>query len=404
MIDNATRRFIDGHRQCDVHQLALQARNHGEVDMAVAVEQIAGWQKARAKIPSWAACDDIVYPPHLSMEQCSSEQTARYKQRLCQRLLGEYINGKNMSMADLTGGFGVDFAFLCTLFEKGIYIERQTRLCDCARHNFNALGLHQAEVVEGEGDRILDVLTHQQLIYVDPARRDGHGGRTFAIADCTPDVLQMLGTLLQKTDILMLKLSPMLDWHHTVDSLNSVVADSVREIHIVASGNECKELLMVLSALPSEKPVALYCADDDRITAFPLTAQPPLPVIDNHLQLEGRYLYEPCAAIMKSGCFAALASQYGVAALDPNSHLFVSNTPVGQFPGRSFVIQAATTMNKRMLKQHLNGIHQANITVRNFPVSVAELRKRLRLNDGGDLYIFATTIQRQHLLLICRKA
>ena len=149
MIDPATRLFIDGHRLCDIHQLALQARSHGEVDMAVAVEQIAGWQKARTKLPSWAARDGIVYPSHLSLEQCSSEQTARYKQRLCQRLLHDYAEGRHASMTDLTGGFGVDFAWLCTLFDKGVYVETQEKLCACARHNFEVLGLTQAEVVEG---------------------------------------------------------------------------------------------------------------------------------------------------------------------------------------------------------------------------------------------------------------
>ena len=403
MIDTATQAFIDGHRQCDVRQLALQARSHGDVDMAVAVSQIAGWQKARNKIPSWATCDGIVYPPHLSMEQCSSEQTARYKQRLCQRLLQEMTEGRHTSMADLTGGFGVDFAFLCPLFDKGVYIEQQKALCDCARHNFHALGIHQAEVVEGDGTTLLHSLPHQQLIFVDPARRDHHGGRTFAIADCTPDVLLLLSTLLQKADIVMLKLSPMLDWHHTLESLEGVYTNSVREMHIVATGNECKELLVVLSAIPSESPLKLFCADDDQVVAFSPTPSQSLPIVDDQMPLEGKYLYEPGAAVMKSGCFSALAHRYGITALHANSHLFVSEKPIMDFPGRQFVVRATTTMNKRQLRQQLAGLHQANITVRNFPMTVAELRKRLKLADGGDTYIFATTTLQQHLLLVCEK-
>lgn len=404
MIDNATRQFIDGHRQCDIHQLALQARSHGDVDMAVAVEQIAGWQKARTKIPSWAAHKDIVYPAHLSLEQCSSEQTAGYKQRLCRRLLHDFAGGRHESMADLTGGFGVDFAWLCSLFDKGIYVERQERLCACARHNFEVLGLTQAEVVEGDGQTVLDSLPHQQLIFVDPARRDSHGGRTFAIDDCTPDVLQLLSTLLLKADIVMLKLSPMLDWHHTAASLNHVCADSVREIHVVATGNECKELLVVLSARASDLPITIHCTNDDHTFVFTDTPAPPLPLVDNNIPLKKKHLFEPNAAVMKAGCFSVLAQHFGVTALDPNSHLFVSDTPIKDFPGRQFIIQAVSTMNKRMVRQHLAGIQKANITVRNFPISVAELRKRLRLTDGGDTYIFATTIGKEHLLIITEKA
>ena len=306
-------------------------------------------------------------------------------------------------MADLTGGFGVDFAFLCPLFDKGIYIEQLKALCDCARHNFHALGLHQAEVVEGDGTTLFHSLPHQQLIFVDPARRDHHGGRTFAIADCTPDVLQLLSTLLQKADIVMLKLSPMLDWHHTFESLEGVYPHSVREIHIVATGNECKELLVVLSAISSENPLSLICADDDQVVAFSPTPSQPLPIVDDQLPLEGKYLYEPGAAVMKSGCFSALAHRYGVMALHPNSHLFVSEKPIADFPGRQFVVSSTTTMNKRQLRQQFAELKQANITVRNFPMTVAELRKRLRLADGGSTYIFATTTQQQHLLLVCEK-
>ena len=404
MIDPATRLFIDGHRQCDIHQLALQARSHGEVDMAVAVEQIAGWQKARTKLPSWAARDGIVYPTHLSLEQCSSEQTARYKQQLCQRLLHDYAGGRHASMTDLTGGFGVDFAWLCTQFDKGVYVETQEKLCACARHNFHVLGLTQAEVVEGDGQDILDSLPHQQLIFVDPARRDSHGARTYAITDCTPDVLQMLSTLLQKADIVMLKLSPMLDWHHTATSLNEVCHGCVREIHIVATGHECKELLVVLTATASDVPINIHCVNDDNTIVFSDVPTPALSLVDSTASLERKYLYEPHAAVMKAGCFATLAHDFGVTALDSNSHLFVSDELIRDFPGRQFVIRAVSTMNKRILRQQLSGIEKANITVRNFPLSVAELRKRLHLSDGGDTYIFATTMGKNHLLFICEKA
>ena len=403
MIDPATRQFIDGHRQCDIHQLALQSRNHGDVDMAVAVEQIAGWQKARTKIPSWAAATDIVYPAHLSMEQCSSEQTARYKQQVCRRLLNDYAEGHHESMTDLTGGFGVDFAALCSLFDKGIYIEQEANLCACARHNFKVLGLKQAIVKEDDCQEVLDALPHQELIYADPARRDLHGSRTFAIGDCTPDVLKLLVALLQKADILMLKLSPMLDWHHTLASLNGICPGSVREIHIVAVGNDCKELLVVLTSHTSDNPITIYCVNDEHTTIFKDIPSPSLPIINDITTLKGKHLYEPHAAVMKAGCFAALAHDFGVTALGQNSHLFVSDKNILDFPGRRFLIRAVSTMNKHMLRQNLDGMKKANITVRNFPMSVADLRKRLRLADGGDCYIFATTIGKEHLLIICER-
>ena len=394
MIDNATRQFIDGHRQCDIHQLALQARSHGDVDMAVAVEQIAGWQKARTKIPSWASHDDIVYPAHLSLEQCSSEQTAGYKQRLCRRLLHDFAEGRHESMADLTGGFGVDFAWLCSLFDKGIYVERQERLCACARHNFEVLGLTQAEVVEDDGQTVLDSLPHQQLIFVDPARRDSHGGRTFAIDDCTPDVLQLLSTLLQKADIVMLKLSPMLDWRKAVGDLNNV-----NEVHIVSVDNECKELLLILSKMST--PLRIFCVNNDEVFEYsleePVDHISPIP----HTPL---YLFEPNASIMKAGCFELVEQRFEVAQLDRNSHLFVSDTEKNSFPGRQFIIERRTSMNKRELKEALGDIDKANLAVRNFPMTVAELRKRLKLKEGGDVYIFATTVANEgHQLFVCRK-
>lgn len=383
-MNQATIDFIREHAEADVRQLALQGTRNPEVDLAFALEQIAGRQKARTKLPTWAAIDDLVYPPHLSMEQCSSEQTAKYK---------ALIAGKGALIVDLTAGFGVDMAFMSQGFQKAIHVERQASLCTISSQNFNLLGLNHIEVVCADGVDYLHQLNHADLIFLDPARRDHHGARTYGIADCTPNVMELRDELLEKADRVMLKLSPMLDWRKAVEDLGHV-----NEVHIVSVDNECKELLLVLSK--EEKPLKLFCVNNDHVFEANATFHESSPII----RQPSSFLFEPNASIMKAGCFAALEQRFGIQQLDKNSHLFVSDTDVSDFPGRRFIIEKTTSMNKRELKAALDGIDRANITVRNFPMSVAELRKRLKLKDGSDLYLFATTIaDNQHQLFLCRK-
>ena len=391
-MNQATIDFIHIHAEADVRQLALQGTKNPEVDLSFALEQIAGRQKAKTKLPSWAAVDGIVYPPHLSMEQCSSEQTARYK---------ALIAGKGALIVDLTAGFGVDMAFMSQGFQKAIYVERQAPLCAISSDNYKLLGLNHIEVICADGIDYLHQLEHADLIFLDPARRDDHGARTYGIADCTPNVLELRDELLKKADRVMLKLSPMLDWRKAVEDLGHV-----NEVHIVSVDNECKELLLILSK--EEKPLKLFCVNNDQVfegdqgdwlnkrsiaeirVPDPLSSQ--------------AYLFEPNASIMKAGCFTLLEQRFNVSQLDKNSHLFVSDHDISDFPGRRFTIEKTTSMNKRELKTALAGIDRANITVRNFPLSVAELRKRLKLKDGGNLYLFATTLaDGQHQLFLCRK-
>lgn len=384
MKSEATAVFIRKFADADVRQLALQGAKYSEVDLPYALDQIAGRQTARQKLPSWAATEGIVYPPHLSMEQCSSEQTARYKAHLV---------GSGASVVDLTGGFGVDFSFLARGFSRAVYVERQARLCDIARENFLLLGLTQAEVVCGDSTDYLQTMAPADVIYIDPARRDSHGGRTYGISDCTPDVSALRDLLLAKARRVLIKLSPMLDWRKAVADLGE---QYVREVHIVSVGNECKELLLLCY---SGNGLRLFCVNDDNV--FEATAKSALAPRIAH---SFNYLYEPNASIMKAGCFTEVAQRFGVAQVAQNSHLFTSAEPVEDFPGRSFQIEAVTSMNKRELKQHLQGLTQANITVRNFPLSVAELRRRLKLGEGGDVYIFATTLEdKSHVLLITRR-
>ena len=433
-----TAEFIQEYREKDTRQLALQSARFPDVDMPYALDQIKGWQTARRKLSTWAACDGIVYPPHLSMEQCSSEPTAQYKLNLAMEWARRVDHAS--SMTDLTGGFGVDFSFTSCAFASATYVERNAQLCHMVEHNLPLLGIDNAKVVCADAVDYLSTLDMQTMIFLDPARRDQHGAKTVMLADCTPDVVQLLPQLLKKSRFTMLKLSPMLDWHKAVEDLHGMV----REVHIVSVGGECKELLLVLSE-EIESELKVFCADLEAgggsgeaglsggssssscsslssEPSFPRTPSSPStpslsaslfvyapgsssPAPNSKLKTQNsKFLHEPNASIMKAGCFDELAATYGVSPVSRNSHLFLSAEPVDGFPGRSFSIERVTTLNKRELRQALAGIEKANIATRNFPLSVAELRKRLKLKDGGDVYIFATTTaEDEHLLLISHK-
>ena len=397
-----TAEFIREYRERDIRQLALQANRFPDVDMPYALDQIQGWQIARRKLPKWAACDGVIFPPHLSMEQCSSEPTAQYKLNLATEW-AERV-GHASSMTDLTGGFGVDFSFTSCAFAAATYVERNEQLCHIVEHNLPLLGLNNATVVCADAVEYLSTVEPQTMLFLDPARRDEHGAKTVMLADCTPDVVQLLPKLLEKSRFTMLKLSPMLDWHKAVDDLQG----TVREVHIVSVGGECKELLLVLSTVV-ESELKVYCADlstaSDTSSLFVYTPGSSAPVANSKLKTQNsKFVHEPNASIMKAGCFDELAAAYGVSPVSRNSHLFLSDEPVEDFPGRSFVVERVTTMNKGELRKALVGIEKANIATRNFPLTVAELRKRLKIKDGGDVYIFATTTaEGEHLLLISRK-
>lgn len=397
-----TAEFIREYRERDIRQLALQANRFPDVDMPYALDQIQGWQIARRKLPKWAACDGVIFPPHLSMEQCSSEPTAQYKLNLAMEW-AERV-GHASSMTDLTGGFGVDFSFTSCAFAAATYVERNEQLCHIVEHNLPLLGLNNATVVCADAVEYLSTVEPQTMLFLDPARRDEHGAKTVMLADCTPDVVQLLPKLLEKSRFTMLKLSPMLDWHKAVDDLQG----TVREVHIVSVGGECKELLLVLSKVV-ESELKVYCADlstaSDTSSLFVYTPGSSAPVSNSKLKTQNsKFLHEPNASIMKAGCFDELAAAYGVSPVSRNSHLFLSDEPIEDFPGRSFVVERVTTMNKGELRKALVGIEKANIATRNFPLTVAELRKRLKIKDGGDVYIFATTTaEGEHLLLISRK-
>ena len=396
-MNEATIQFVRDHREDDVRTLALQTRRDDTIDLPWALDQIQGWQTARRKLPSWAAIDGIIYPPHLSMEQCSSEQTAIYKCGIIERLPKECRE----TLVDLTGGFGVDFAFMARSAKHAVYVERQEHLCETARHNFELLGLDHARVIHDEAESVLtDLGTHpaSTLLYLDPARRDSNSSRTYAIADCTPNVLELKGQLLEAAHHVLIKLSPMLDWHKAVNDLGEHVA----EVHIVSVANECKELLILMSTDHQGEPT-VHCVNDEQSVIFMESEVNGNPAIANGDD-SAAYLYEPNASLMKAGCFGLLTQHYPVKALAADSHLFVSNEDLKDFPGRRFAVTAVTTMNKKELATALKGITQANVATRNFPMSAQQLRQRLHLRDGGDTYIFVTTTSEgQRLLYICKR-
>ena len=495
IMNQATLDFIRQHQDDDVRQLAFLGSKYPEVDMPFALDQIRGRKMARVKLPRWASIDGIIYPPHISMEQCSSEQTALYKAELAARLLGlspsssengeekekESENASNLHLSeicefagkgavdsefakneatckkqqilteleenvneikeephegdfseetgfvDLTGGFGVDFSYIASrLGVKSMYVERQAHLCEAAKENFGRLGLKNAIVKNGDGIEVLHSfaskkeaaasdslgITEDQsqsllktnlglkLIFIDPARRDDAGNKVVSLKDCTPDVTLLQEEMLSKADYVIIKLSPMLDWHRAVSELSCV-----QEVHIISVNNECKELLLVLSARNMGN-LRIYCVNDAQsFVCDELDMESSSVKIAPSTLEEMQYLYEPNASLMKAGCFGVLSERYDARMLSKNSHLFVSREPIAVFPGRSFRIIAVSSFNKKELKRHLSGITKANIATRNFPLSVAELRKRLKLKDGGETYIFATTLSDEsHVLMITEKA
>ena len=443
-INEKTWQFVREHADEDVRKVALLGTRDPEVDLQMALQQIAGIQTARKKLPSWAKVEGIIYPPHLNMEQCSSERTAKYKGGLIRSLSPKgdrcSMMGDAVRFVDLTGGFGVDFYWMAKAFthhpspttHRLIYLEQNETLCAIAESNFRLLGL-DCSVCCCDTTTYLADMPHADLVYMDPARRNEHGGRTYGIEDCTPNVLELLPQLMAKTDRLMLKLSPMLDWRKAVDDIQKPKANSqqpiasVIEIHIVSVDNECKELLLVISKNPVDK-LRMVCVnfnkDKEQLFEtsdggeFPCTTQTRdgSMGIGNHTShlssLTSPFLYEPNASIMKAGCFAEVEKQFPIWQISANSHLFLSSVEIADFPGRKFQILAISSMNKQEIKckfreiinQKLTSMESANIAVRNFPMTVDQLRKKLKLKDGGDTYIFATTLASgEHKILICRK-
>lgn len=386
MIDEHTRTFIREHAGDDVRQLALQAARYPQVDMRVAVTQIEGRRLATAKLPEWAAVDDIIYPVRLSMEQCSSETTARYKASL--------VDGSKL--ADLTGGFGIDCSYMAKNFEDTTYIERNDVLCHIAKHNFALLGL-PIKVINGNSLEVLATLPQQDWILIDPARRDESGNKVVALNDCDPDVCRIEHTLLQKATMVMVKCSPMLDISLALSQLTSV-----SEVHAVSVNNECKELLFILNGNVNDT-VSIHTMNFQGgcTQAFDFMIEEEQEAHCSYTATIGRYLYEPNSSMMKVGCFRLPTQRYNLMKLHPNTHLYTADILIPNFPGRVFEVKSIDGFGKNELKRISSGLKRANIAVRNFPDRPETLRKRLKLTDGGDTYLFATTLYNGKKAIIC---
>lgn len=380
-------------RKENISRLALRLAGHP--DATFLLRQVEGWQRLSVKVPSWAAVEELHYPHRLALEQCSGEAAASYKAALVKRL----FPGGAEAMADLTGGLGVDFSFVAPHFKHAAYVERQEELCALAVHNFPLLGVHHAAVHNMDGIEYLRQMPPVDLLFLDPARRDAAGRKTVLLEDCEPNVVEILPLLLEKSKVCILKLSTMLDLHQALASLQCVA-----EVHIFAERGECKDLLLMLQkgCNNSQTPPVIYCADDALRFAF--TADEEANAAPSYTATLGEYLYEPSAAILKAGAFKRLAECFDLKKLHPNSHLYTSDALHTDFPGRVFAVERTCGFGKRELKAFCADTAQANLTVRNFPATVADLRKRLKLREGGSAYWFATTLaDESHCLIACRK-
>jgi len=379
MPNDATNRFIKTHRHDDVRKLALQSHADSDVDISFALTQIESRRLAATKIPSWEQRDDLIFPPRLALEQCSSEDTARYKATL---LSGD-------TFADLTGGFGVDFAFIAPNFKKAFYIEQQKDLCKIAQHNWKTLGLDSASVENSDCVEYLKKMTLVDAVFIDPARRSASGKKTVAIENAEPNILEIQDLLLEKTSTVLIKLSPMLDITQSLNKLKQVA-----EVHIVGVDNECKELLFVLKRQQTQEP-QIYCVNintkgkTEKIS-FHYSEEKNCPI--EYISKIEEYLYEPNVTLLKAGLFKSLTQMYPVQKLHPDSHLYTSQELVSDFPGRIFKVDSFSSLNKKELKHFLKDITKANLTVRNFPSGAEELKKKLRIVDGGEVFLFATTL------------
>ena len=388
MIDPQTAAFIREHIHDDVHTLSLQAARYPQVDMRMAATQIEGRRIAATKLPAWAAVDGVIYPVRLSMEQCSSEVTARYKASLVQ----------GHKIADLTGGFGIDCSYLSDRFERTTYIERNEELCRIARHNFTLMGL-DIRVINGNSTEILPSLPHQDWIFIDPARRDGAGKKVVALSDCEPDVCQLEELLLEKATQVMIKCSPMLDITLAMHQLRSV-----SEVHVVSVSGECKELLLILSSDTHKPRITTVNFQGKHVQTFAYMPEEEQEASCSYTATLERYLYEPNSSMMKAGCFRLPALRYGFHKLHRNTHLYTSDSLVPDFPGRVFEVKNIDGFGKNELKRLSSKLKKANIAVRNFPERADTLRKRLKMADGGDIYLFATTLADEKRVIVqCEK-
>jgi len=390
MVNDPTHQYIISHATDDVAHLALHPSKDPQVDMPMALQQIAGRQKAKEKLSEWYENPDILYPKKVSMEQCSSSQTADYKASL--------VTGS--SFADLSGGYGVDTIALAQKFEKGYYVEPQEELCELFQHNSKAFGINHITVINKTLEESFDQLEKVDVMYVDPSRRDVHGRRVVALEDCVPNLLEWKERLLEKCNTLMVKLSPMIDLHQILRQLPEVSA-----VHVVAVEGECKEVVCLLNekTVTEVHTVAIDLHNNNN-TLFNTTLQTERSAPLSIATEMGTYLYEPNAAVMKAGIFNSISQRFNVQKLEKNTNLFTSNEMREDFPGRIFRIEAVHEFHPRKTAKELSHLESASIAVRNFPLSAEELRKTLKIKDGNAWFLFGCKVwDGRKVVVMCSK-
>ncbi|MBR6438657.1 MAG: SAM-dependent methyltransferase [Bacteroidales bacterium] len=387
-MNTVTRDFVEKHLKDDVRQLALQ-KFPDDVDKMLVLNQIEARQLLLKKVPSWASNPDLLFPKHLSIEQCSSELTAKYKASI--------ISGGD-TFVDLTGGLGIDSFFLSEKFKTSYYVENQKELCDLAEHNFDVLG-RKINVVNSDAETFLSNNQNFDLIFIDPGRRDIYNRKMVSLHDCSPDVVDLQNILLKNSKNILIKASPMLDISLITNELQNI-----SEIHIVSVKNECKEILIKIEP-EFEGEIKYFCVnftgnDLKSSQSFEFSETSESSAISSFAPTIKRYLYEPNASLMKSGAFKLISQRFGIEKLHVNSHLYTSDNLVSDFPGRIFEVVGFAPFNKKIKKELLNDITEASVATRNFPLSANELRKILNLKESDKNFVFGTTLMGEKKVVI----
>ncbi len=387
LLKSEVQKFINESLEVNFSKIALLKNPFPEISWTEILTQIASKAKAKTKLPTWFNTNNILYPSKISIEQTSSEITANYKTRLAS---GE-------SIIDLTGGFGIDDYYFSKAFSKVIHCELKQELHDIVKNNLLSLSVKNIECHYGDSLETLKKLNLKfDWIYVDPSRRNDAKGKVFMLKDCLPNVPENLDLYFTFSDNILIKTAPLLDISAGLSELKNV-----SEIHVVAINNEVKELLWVLKKdfQGSQKIKTInILKDKEEKFEFDLVTNDNLPTYSE----PKKYLYEPNSAILKSGGFNNIAINYKLSKLHQHSHLYTSQELI-EFPGRSFKITQILEYNKTNMKEFLIN-SKANITTRNFPESVDELRKKWKIKDGGELYSFFTTDKtNRKIVLICDK-
>ena len=421
-MNTAPRDFIESHLKDDVRQLALQ-KFPDDVDKMLVLNQIEARQLLSKKVPSWSSNPDLLFPKHLSIEQCSSELTAKYKASI---ILG------GDTFVDLTGGLGIDSYFLSEKFKTAYYVENQKELCDLAEHNFQVLG-REINVINSDAESFLsnygktclaitgcdDVTSRRDnacvVLYLDPARRDIYNRKMVSLHDCSPDVIKLQRNLFQNpvetrfiasqksVMQILIKASPMLDISLITNELQNI-----SEIHIVSVKNECKEILIKIEP-GFDGEIKYHCinfieSDGNRAQVFEFSENSECSEYSSFASTIHRYLYEPNASLMKSGAFKLISQRFAIEKLHVNSHLYTSDNLVSDFPGRIFEVVGFASFNKKIKKELLKDITEASVAIRNFPLSANELRKNLNLKESDKNFVFGTTLMgEKKVVILCKK-